>query len=348
QAAFGYAPPQDKANALNIGQGVQSMANAADVGELFEYAIEAPVSLERQRSAMLPIVNSAVKGEKLSIYNQSVQAKHPLNGLRMTNTTDLHLMQGPITVFDGGVYAGDARIDDLPPKSERLISYALDLDTEVAPQSKAHPEQLLSVRIAKGILYASRKYARSTTYTVKNSGKKAKKVLIEQHIEPNWSLVTPKEPSEKTRDQYRFALNAEPGKAATLDVDEEMTQSQSFAVLSIDPNLSAFYLQSNVVSDKVKAALREIANRRQKLADLATEKQQQEQKIKVIGEEQGRIRQNMAQLDRNTDLYNKYVKKFAEQEDLNDKTRGEIDRISGEEAQAKKALDDYVLGLDLN
>jgi hypothetical protein len=324
------------------------MAQASDVGELFEYAIESPVTLARQRSAMLPIVNSAVKGEKLSIYNQSVQAKHPLNGLRMTNTTDLHLMQGPITVFDGGVYAGDARIDDLPPKSERLISYALDLDTEVAPQSKPHPEQLLSVRIAKGILYASRKYARSTSYTVKNSGKKTKKVLIEQHIEPNWNLVAPKEPAEKTRDQYRFAVNAEPGKAATLEVEEEMTQGQSFAVLSIDPNLSAFYLSSNVVSDKVKAALREIADRRQKLNDLATEKQQLEQKIKVIGEEQGRIRQNMAQLDRNTDLYNKYVKKFAEQEDLNDKTRGEIDKLSADEAKQKKALDDYVLGLDLN
>jgi hypothetical protein len=335
QAAFGYAPPQDKANALNIGQGVQSMANAADVGELFEYAIEAPVSLERQRSAMLPIVNSAVKGEKLSIYNQSVQAKHPLNGLRMTNTTDLHLMQGPITVFDEGVYAGDARIEDLPPKSERLISYALDLDTEVAPQAKSHPEHLLSVRLAKGLLYATRKYARSTEYTIKNSGKKSRKVLVERPIDANWKLVAPKEPSEKTRDQYRFAVTAEPGKAAKLDVDEEMTQSQTFALLSLDPNSRTYYLSSGVVSDKVKDVLKEIASRQQKLADLAAEKAKFEQKIKVIEEEQNRIRQNMAQLDRNSELYNKYVKKFATQEDLNDKTRGEIDKLSADEAKQK-------------
>ena len=68
-----------------------------------------------------------------------MQAKHPLSGLKFTNTTDLYLMQGPITVFDGGVYAGDAKIEDLPPGSERLISYALDLDTEVAPEARASP-----------------------------------------------------------------------------------------------------------------------------------------------------------------------------------------------------------------
>src|SRR5581483_8728850 len=106
-------------------------------------------------------VNSAVKGEKVSIYNQAVQAKHPLSGLRFTNSTDLHLMQGPITVFDGGAYAGDARIDDLQPGTERLISYALDLDTEVAPEYKNSPDELVSVRIVKGVVWTSRKFQRS-------------------------------------------------------------------------------------------------------------------------------------------------------------------------------------------
>ena len=65
-------------------------------------------------------------------------------------------MQGPMTVFDGGVYAGDAKIEDVPPGSQRLISYGLDLDTEVAPQTKGRPEELLSVRLLKGTLIATR------------------------------------------------------------------------------------------------------------------------------------------------------------------------------------------------
>ncbi len=88
-------------------------------------------------------------------------------------------MQGPITVFDGGVYAGDAKIDDLPPGGERLISYGLDLDTEVVRHSEGKPEELLGVRIVKGTMIVSRKFVRSAEYTVKNSGKAAKTVLVE-------------------------------------------------------------------------------------------------------------------------------------------------------------------------
>ena len=44
----------------------------------------------------------------------------------MKNTTGKHLLQGPVTVLDAGSYAGDARIDDLPPGQQRLISYGVD------------------------------------------------------------------------------------------------------------------------------------------------------------------------------------------------------------------------------
>jgi hypothetical protein len=81
----GYRPDRSapKAEPLDLKQGVTSAAQADDVGELFRYAITAPVSLKRQKSAMLPIVNDSVKGEKLCIYNRNVQAKHPMNGLRL-------------------------------------------------------------------------------------------------------------------------------------------------------------------------------------------------------------------------------------------------------------------------
>ncbi|MBX9790280.1 MAG: DUF4139 domain-containing protein, partial [Pirellulales bacterium] len=84
-----------------MGGGTPSVAQAGDVGELFQYAIDTPVTLERQKSAMLPIVNGPVEAAKVSIYNPAVQPKHPLSGFKFKNTTPLHLMQGPITVFDG-------------------------------------------------------------------------------------------------------------------------------------------------------------------------------------------------------------------------------------------------------
>src|SRR5262249_50339934 len=155
-------------------------------------------------------------------------------GLKLTNSSGLHLMQGPVTVFDGGIYAGDARFPDLPPGTERLVSYAMDLDTEVAPTMTNRPEELVNVRLVKGTLFTSRKFTREQKYVIKNSGKKPKNVLIEYPIDPAWSLVSPKEPTERARDLYRFAVEAKPGAPAELKVEEQMTQNQQVAVTNLD------------------------------------------------------------------------------------------------------------------
>jgi hypothetical protein len=331
----------------NPGQGVQSAVQSGNVGNLFQYAIAMPVSIPRQQSAMLPIVNADVKGEKVSIYNTSVQVKHPLYGLKFTNLTGLHLMQGPITVFDGGVYAGDAKIEDVPPGGQRLISYGLDLDTEVAPESKGRPEELLSVRLLKGTLIVARKYARTTEYTVKNSGKKAKSVLIEYPIDPMWTLVSPKKPAEKTRDLYRFGVEAKPGEPVKLEVEEQRTDRQQVALTNIDDGTIEIYRSAKAVSDKVKAALAQVVKRKHELEQVVAGVQQRQQQIRDIGEDQARIRQNMAQLDRTTDVYKNYVKKFSEQEVEIEKLRGQIAGLNDQVTELRKSLDEYLMGLDL-
>jgi hypothetical protein len=276
-----------------------------------------------------------------------VQAEHPLNGLKLTNSTKLHLMQGPITVFDGGSYAGDAIIEDLAPGAERLISYALDLKTEVAPESKSHPESLVSVKINKGTMQITRKLTREQIYTVKNSDTKAKTVLIEQPLEADWKLIAPKEPSEKTRDRYRFAVQAEPGKPTKLSVQEEQVVSQQLALSNIDDGMILFYSNRKEVSPQVKEALQVVVKHKQAIQQVVNNRTRLEQQVAAITQEQDRIRQNMGQLDRNTDLYKRYVEKFGTQEDEVEKNRKQIDELTLEENELRQKLDDYLANLSV-
>jgi hypothetical protein len=331
-----------------IAESLQTAAQGGDVGELFQYKIATPVSVARQKSAMLPIVNESVSADKISIYNPSVHQKHPLNGLKLTNSTDLHLMQGPITVFDDGAYAGDAQIQDLPPKSERIISYAMDLDTEVAPTSSGDPEQLVTVKIVRGTLHATRKHGRKQSYVVKNSGKKAKNVLIEYGLDTNWTLVEPKEATEKTRDQYRFAVKAEPGKPVNLNIHEERTATQQIFVGNLDDGSIQYYLQAKVVSDKVKQGLADVVKRKQALSLLTAKRVELERQVQVIFDEQNRVRQNMAQLPKDSDLFRRYVTKFNEQEDKVEQLREQIKTALAEEQAGRQALDKFMLELDLS
>src|SRR5207249_11817155 len=111
---------------------------------------------------------------------------------------------------------------------------------------------LVSVRISKGTLLTSYKHTRTKSYTIKNSGKKSKQVLVEYPVEQPWTLVEPKEPAEKTRAQYRFAVKADPGKPATLDVKEEHTQREQIALTNLDDGRIQLSLPDAQGSDAVK------------------------------------------------------------------------------------------------
>ena len=171
--------------------------------------------------------------------------------------------------------------------------------------------------------------------------------MIEYPLDTSWKLIKPEKPAEKTRNLYRFAVDAKPGEPATLKVEEERTDSQRIAMNNLDNNAIQFYVQSKVVSDKVKDALKEIVKRKAELSQLAAKKQQLEQRIREIGEDQTRIRQNMPQLDRNSDVYKNYVKKFSAQESEIETLRNQIAELNDKETGLRKSLDEYMMGLDL-
>ena len=329
---------------------MQTAAAGSDLGELFRYEIEKPVTLERQRSAMLPIVAAEVEAEKVAIYDERVLARHPLSGLRLKNTTGLHLMQGPLTVYDqagGGSYSGDARIEDMAPGTERLVSYAVDLDVEVAARGEGRAEEIVNVRLVKGTLFAARKLARAKVFEVKNSGKNAVKVLLEHPLEGGWTLVAPEKPEEKTRDRYRFAVVAEPGKPVTLEVAEEMPIEETQVLTNLDDGAILFYSRAKATSPAVREALAEVVRRKREIEQLVRDKEVREQEIATIDQEQARIRGNMGALDRTSDLFNQYVRKFADQEKRIEILRGEIAGLVATEQEARKGLDDYLLALDV-
>jgi hypothetical protein len=336
------APPP-----LALEQGVATAAQATELGEFFEYAINTPVSLARQKSAMLPIVNEAVEGTKVSIYNQRVHAKHPLYGFRLRNATALHLSQGPMTVFDGGVYAGDARLEDLPPGQERLLSYAMDLKTEVEPVSEPEQRELVTVSLRKGTLLTTHKAIAEKTYNIRNRDQKPHLVLIEHPFRADWQLAAPNTATERTRDVYRFAVTVDPGPGTRLRVREEKPLQQSVALSDAGPDVLTYYMRATQVSDKVKQALQRVSTLRDKLDQTVQQRRRLEQQIQEISQEQARMRENMGKLAQNSELYNRYVRKLDQQETEIDKMRKDIETLKGTEEQQRKELNDYLMGLDI-
>ncbi|GDX95174.1 hypothetical protein LBMAG47_08380 [Planctomycetia bacterium] len=340
---------QQAKDMFSAAESIRSLAAGENLGELFRYEIERPVTIDRQRSAMLPIVAEGVEVEKVAIYDERVLAKHPLAGLRLVNSTKLNLMQGPLTVFEAGGYAGDSRVEDMAPGSERLLSYAIDLDVEVNPRTQSQADEMLAVKIVKGTLVVTRKATRKKVFEIKNSGSKPVKMLVEHPRDGgNWKLVAPEKTAETTRDRYRFAVLAEPGKPATLEVVEEQPGEQRIALSNIDAGQIGIFVQSKVPSQRVKDALGQVLAKKRGIEEIVRTKQEKEREIQVVEQEQNRLRQNMGNLDRNNELYLKYVRKMTEQEDRVDVLRKEITVLIQKEQAARRELDDFLQQLELD
>ncbi len=327
---------------LDLARGGASVATGAELGDYFQYLIEHPVSLPRQKSAMLPIVNQAVEGTKVSIYNERVQAKHPLLGLRFKNTSGLHLMQGPITVFENNNYAGDARIMDLQPKEERLLSYAIDLGVEVESVAKHDPDKLIAVKISKGILHSTTKLRQTKTYNVKNRTEHDRTLLVEHPFRPEFKLITPEKAGERTREVYRFALPVAAGKTATQEVVEEQDLEQSMTLTNSGEDAIRFFIKAPVTSDKVKQALAKATELKNKGDASRRNWTKLEFDLKAISDDQGRLRANLAQVPPTSAAYKRYLDKFDSQETEIEKLQEQIKKLQEQEHQQRKAYEEYL------
>jgi hypothetical protein len=330
-----------------VGQKPRPPVKAEAVGEFFQYVVEHPVSLPRQKSALFPILDKEVEGTAVSIYNETTHAKHPLLGLRFKNTTGLHLMQGPITVFMDGSYGGDARIPDLQPGEERLISCAIDLGTEVDPQVRTASETLGLVRIDKGILYATTKVRLAKTYLARNRSPQDRILLIEHPIRPEFTLVSPEKPSEQTRDAYRFEVKVPAGKTVTFEVVEERTVVQEVVLTNSDDKTILRYVSGTSVSPALKDALAKAADLKRKLEATRQEIAQAERQLKAIVEDQARLRANMERVPRDSEAYKRYLKKFDEQETEIEKLQEQIKKLQATEHQQRQAYEDYLSNLSV-
>jgi hypothetical protein len=332
--------------ALDPTQGIGALPAAEEIGDYYRYVIDDKVTLPRQKSAMLAIVNQQVEGTRVSIYNESVQAKFPLLGLKFKNTTDQPLMQGPITVYEDGSYAGDARLPDLQPKEERLIGYAIDQGTEVKTEQKSAPHQLIAVKVVKGLIHATNKLRETKLYTIKNRSQQDRTLIIEHPYRTDWKVVGDFKPLERSRDVYRFQLEVPAGKTVIKEVVEEQARLDHIALNATDDRTIRLFISSNVSSKEAKEGLKKVIDMRMKLAGIRTELEASEKQLKTITDDQTRLRANLEKVPKESNAFKRYVEKFDTQETQIEKLQDDIKKMQETLKKHEKEFADYILGAD--
>jgi hypothetical protein len=316
---------------------------AADgkLGDMFEYAIEHPVTLARQKSALLPLVDAPVEGSRVSIFNAETLAKHPLLGLKLVNKTKLHLAQGPVAVYDGGTFAGDARLPDVKPNETRLVSYAIDLGTEVVARPAEPKRTLLSVSVAGGQVTSKFAQRRDTKYEVRNRNPVDRAVIVEHPIVPEWKLVAPAKPDDRTRSFYRFELAVKSGALATLDVAEESTNAETVPLINASRSGLDYFANLTEAKPAVRDVFKQLIALRDGIDAAQKSLADEQAALKEIADDQERIRKNIERTPKESDAFKRYVKKFDEQETEIEKRQARVRELRQEAVKKEAALRDF-------
>jgi hypothetical protein len=320
---------------------VVAAAAAGQVGELFQYSI-GHVSLPRQRSAMLPIITDDIAVERVSIYNQAVLPRYPLNGVRLKNTTGKHLLQGPVTVLDDNSYGGDARIDNLPPGQERLLSYAIDMQVQVSMTNQRRDGRVQRGRLVKGVLQLTRKHVFTQEYSVENKADRDKVFILEYPFRKDWKLVNSPTPFETTDTLYRFRESLPAGKTIALSVTEEIVEGETIAVLTSDIGQLEVYSRTGEIPKEVRDGLLKAMSLKSALVDTERQIKENQRQLQEIAQEQQRMRENMAAINPTSQYYTRLLTKLNDQETVIETLHAAVERLKSDYARQRQELETYL------
>ncbi|MGA3081311.1 MAG: DUF4139 domain-containing protein [Terracidiphilus sp.] len=331
-AAFGVAG--------NIG-GVYHASNAYQEGDVstnafddfFEYALTQPVTIHKNESAMVPILQQELPAEHVTLWSEKEPT--PLRAVWLENKSKLTLDSGSFSIFESGEFAGEGLLDPIHPGEKRLLSYAADQAVRVKVTDQESQRTLHHVKIGKGVITETYMDVQSVTYSATNHAEMDRMVLLEHPRRTNgWSLDEGLKADETAPDLYRFKLPVAAHSTAKLEVRE---RGPEHSRVTLDAN----YDQSVYLLDLVKRVpdalekLKPVIDAQSALADLDRRIKESKKAEETASADEARDRDNLTALKGN-DAAKRFVDELNNAEDQLQATRK---LIAGLEEQKKAAVE---------
>ncbi|MFX0102279.1 MAG: hypothetical protein ACFFCS_22125 [Candidatus Hodarchaeota archaeon] len=305
-----------------------------DMGELFEYHIARPVSIEREQSALVPILSDEVDAKKILLYDRIIHPTNPMACVEVTNTSDLTLETGPITILIEESLAGEAMLPFLNKDDTRLLNYALEQGVIVHMEEKVEYNEIHRISLSSKYLYEYYYEDRIYTYKIQNKASSDKKLYLDHPKISGFKVLNaPGEPKE-TSNRWRFTVDLKPKKGTKYEIIMRHETSQSYYLANIGDDFIkdkvAFYVENDFLNDPTRKILEEIATLNNEKSDLQQELDRLHEEQDALNSDQERLRENIKVLGttgQETKLKDRLVQKLSKQEGRYEEIHKEIEGI---------------------
>jgi hypothetical protein len=326
-------------------------AEGKSIGDFFEYDLKQNISIGQNQSALVPIVQSRLEAEKVTLWNAD---SVPLLALWIKNTSGQMLDSGSFNIIEGNTFAGEGVLEVLHPDERRLLSYAGDSALHVKTLTDSSSSPFTRVRIFKGNITMTSEERKKTKYTLRNADSKPRIVVIEHPSQESagWKLApsTPK-PEETSASFYRFRASVDAAKTSELTVEEFHTLAGTTELSNLDHDQVQLLVDQNRLTPAMKKAFDEVLAQKNKVSALDLEIKQHDEESKKISTDQTRLRENMKALKGSAEektLLQRYIGELNSQEDRLATLRKGTEDVQSQRNQAQAALDKLIEGIDLD
>ncbi len=334
--------------------GNETAAVGSHAGDLFEYNLKEKITVMKNQSALVPIVQSPIEAEKVTLVTAQEDGEvegRPLRALWLRNTSGLTLDGGTFNILDQDSFAGEGIMEVLHPGERRLLSYAADTALRVASKEGDESKTAKRVIVVKGVMTVTREERSERVYTLHNADTTPRQVVLEHPIREHWKLAGDLKPEDTGATYYRFRVAVEPGKTEKLDVKESRPVFTSIQVGTITDNQLKLLVEEKTIKPELEAKLRAIIAKRQEIFEVDWETKSRQQEMEAIDKDQVRLRENMKALKGSPEekaLLQRYTKQLDGQEDRLATLKKENVDLQGKRAKLQGELEEMVQQITAN
>jgi hypothetical protein len=259
----------------------------------------------------------------------------------------MKLPAGPVTVFDGSSYSGDALLEFFPEGEKRLISYGDDRSVTgslISENSRA----VVSAAAAKGVMTITRNVRYTKNYTFKNMSGTARKLIVEHPVTQGTTLAEPQAFSERTDSVYRFVLELPAQGELAFAVAEETPVQERITLSQLRLDTLLTYMSSGDIPDNMKAALQKAVELKQSADTAAVELSSLETQYSKKVTEQDRSRKNLEAAGNETQQGRDYLNRLVTMDAEIDAISVRIEQARTASLNAQEAYSSYLQSIAVN
>jgi outer membrane protein OmpA-like peptidoglycan-associated protein len=268
------------------------------------FELPAPVSVQRGASVMVSIASQRVAGEEALLYRRDPavpgSALHPFRCARVRNESELALPPGPIAVFARGSYVGEGLLERLAARETAFIPFGLESASSVSVETRDREEPVRLLSLVDGVATVEDHDVVVTRYRIAPGARPPARIFVRHPRRAGYRVASLPPETETGAEAYLIPVPLRAARESVLEVKEQRPRQRTIEILDeASAGRVALYLDdASSLGKASRDRLRAVLAQQQRVAKLAREVAERREQLADVGAESGELRRSLTALAR--------------------------------------------------